>query len=101
MQKFGRPGFILAESGQKTLKVGIYNMGVDSERQKTSHQVPFSRTQQANFPARSPHHFFMLNVNQGNYEYQLFKAFGLTWTKVESRSSDCEANVLTTRPPCW
>jgi len=45
---------------------------------EASHQVPCPKIQLANFPACSPHYPFMLNVKQGNCEYQLFKYFGMT-----------------------
>jgi len=37
----------------------------------------------------------MLNVKQGNCEYQLLKSFGLTRQEIESRSSDYEADFPT------
>jgi len=40
----------------------------------------------------------MLNVKQESCEYQLLKSFGLTLPENEPKSTDYEANALTTRP---
>jgi len=39
----------------------------------------------------------MLNVKQGSCEHQLFETFGPTRQGMESRSTDYEADTLTTR----
>ena len=67
-------------------------------KMEASRYVPCSKAQQASFTACSPHYLYVLSVKQGSCEYHfLVLWYDSTWG-TNPRSTDCEADALTTTP---